>query len=153
MNIDDALEAMDELLDKAMQVPFSGKKGLVDIEGIRGLIEDIRLNMPDEINQAKQLVNDRKIILSDAKAEADRIIKKAEEKAERMISQQEITKQANEKANEIVHDAQTKYNELRVSTNDYVDSMLTRVEELLNKDMADVKKARSVLKGEVKVIK
>ena len=146
MNIDDALEAMDEILDKSMQVPFSNKKGLVDVEALRELIEDIRLNMPTEITQAKNLVNDRKVILSDAKQEADRIIRKAEERANKLVSQQEITRQATEKANQILMNAQTKYTELCTSTNEYVDSMLTRVEELLTKDIADVKKARSALK-------
>ena len=146
MNIDDALEAMDELLDKSMQVPFSNKKGLVDVEAIRELIDDIRLNMPTEITQAKNLVNDRKVIISDAKQEADRINRKAEERAARLVSQQEITRQATEKANQILMNAQTKYTELCNSTNEYVDSMLTRVEELLNKDIADVRKARNALK-------
>ena len=146
MNIDDALEAMDEILDKSMQVPFSNKKGLVDVEALRELIDDIRLNMPTEITQAKNLVNDRKAILSDAKQEADRIIRKAEERAVKLVSQQEITRQATEKANQILMNAQTKYTELFNSTNEYVDSMLTRVEELLARDIADVKKARSALK-------
>ena len=146
MNIDDALEAMDEILDKSMQVPFSNKKGLVDVEALRELIDDIRLNMPTEITQAKNLVNDRKVIISDAKQEADRIIRKAEERATKLVSQQEITRQATEKANQILMNAQTKYTELCTSTNEYVDSMLTRVEELLTKDVADIKKARNALK-------
>lgn len=146
MNIDDALEAMDELLDKSMQVPFSQKKGMVDVAALRDLIEDIRMNMPTEITQAQKLVNDRKIIISDAKQEADRIIRKAEENAKKLVSQQEITRQANEKATQILTNAQTKYNELCNNTNEYVDSMLTRVEELLSKDLADVKKARTTLK-------
>lgn len=146
MNIDDALLAMDEILDKSMQVPFSGKKGLVDVEALRELIDDIRLNMPTEITQAKNLVNDRKVIISDARQEADRIIRKAEERATKLVSQQEITRQATEKANQILMNAQTKYTELCTSTNEYVDSMLTRVEELLTKDVADIKKARNALK-------
>ena len=146
MNIDDALEAMDEILDKSMQVPFSNKKGLVDVEALRELIDDIRLNMPTEITQAKNLVNDRKVILSDAKQEADRIIRKAEERAAKLVSQQEITRQATEKANQILMNAQTKYTELCNSTNEYVDSMLTRVEELLTRDVTDIKKARNALK-------
>ena len=146
MNIDDALEAMDEILDKSMQVPFANKKGLVDVESLREIIDDIRLNLPAEITQAKNLVNDRKVIISDARQEADRIIRKAEERATKLVSQQEITRQATEKANQILMNAQTKYTELCNSTNEYVDSMLTRVEELLTKDIADVKKARNALK-------
>ena len=146
MNIEDALEAMDEILDKSVQVPFSQKKGMVDVESLRELIDDIRLNLPTEITQARNLVNDRKVILSDAKQEADRIIRKAEDRAAKLVSQQEITRQANEKANQIMTNAQTKYTELCNTTNEYVDSMLTRVEELLTKDAADIKKARIALK-------
>lgn len=146
MNIEDALEAMDEILDKSVQVPFSNKKGMVDVEALRELIDDIRLNLPTEITQARNLVNDRKVIISDAKQEADRIIRKAEDRAAKLVSQQEITRQATEKANQILVNAQTKYNELCTSTNEYVDSMLTRVEELLTKDVADIKKARTALK-------
>ena len=146
MNIEDALEAMDEILDKSVQVPFSQKKGMVDVESLRELIDDIRLNLPTEITQARNLVNDRKVLLSDAKQEADRIIRKAEDRAAKLVSQQEITRQANEKANQILMNAQTKYNELFTSTNEYVDSMLTRVEELLTKDVADIRKAKSALK-------
>lgn len=146
MNIEDALESMDEILDKSMQVPFSQKKGMVDVSALRDLIEDIRMNMPSEITQAQKLVNDRKIIISDAKQEADRIIRKAEESAAKLVSQQEITRQANEKARQMLTTAQTQYSELCNKTNEYVDSMLTRVEELLTKDLADVKKARTTLK-------
>ncbi len=146
MNIEDALESMDEILDKAIQVPLSNKKGLVDVEALRELIDDIRFNLPNEITQARNLVNDRKVIISDAKQEADRIIRKAEDRAAKLVSQQEITRQANEKANQIMTNAQTKYTELCNTTNEYVDSMLTRVEELLTKDAADIKKARIALK-------
>lgn len=146
MNIEDALESMDEILDKAIQVPLSNKKGLVDVEALRELIDDIRFNLPSEITQARNLVNDRKVIISDAKQEADRIIRKAEDRAAKLVSQQEITRQANEKANQIMTNAQTKYTELCNTTNEYVDSMLTRVEELLTKDAADIKKARIALK-------
>jgi F0F1-type ATP synthase membrane subunit b/b' len=147
MNVDEILETIEEMLDKAVQVPFSGKKCLVDVEKLREWIDEIRLNLPSEIKQARNLVNDRKIILNDAKAEADSIIKKAEEKARNLVSQQEITRQAQEKANEIMANAQTKSKELRNTTNDYVDNMLSNLEELLSKDLIEIKKARSALKG------
>lgn len=147
MNMDEILEMMDDTLDKAMAVPFSGKKSLIDVDKMRELIGEIRLSMPNEIRQAKKLVQDRKTIISEAKNEADGIIKKAEEKAKTLISQQEITKQAQQRAGEIMTSAQQKSKELRTTTNEYVDNMLGRVEELLSHDLVDVKKARNALKG------
>ena len=58
MNIDDLLDIMDELIDKAWKVPLSSKS-MVDVERIKDVVQDIRLNMPAEIRQAKTIVADR----------------------------------------------------------------------------------------------
>ena len=71
MNIDDILDAMDEMLDRAWNLPLTGGRCVVDAEKVRDLIDDIRLNMPAEIKQAKQIVADRADIISVAKKEAE----------------------------------------------------------------------------------
>lgn len=150
MNIDEILEMMDDMLDKAVQVPFSNKKSLVEVDKMRELIDEVRMNMPKEIKQAKDLVSDRKVIISDAKNEANSIITKAEQRAAVLVSQQEVTRVANAKANEITAAAQEKSRDLRDTTNKYVDNMLNRVEELLSHDLVDIKKARTALKSTIK---
>ncbi len=147
MGIDEILEMMDDMLDKAVNVPFSNKKSLIDVDKMRELIDEIRLNMPREIKQAHDLVADRKTILNDAKNEAAAIVARAEQRAQALVSQQEIVRQANARAAEINAAAQTQTKELRDMTNKYVDNMLTKVEELLSNDIIDVKKARSALKN------
>jgi vacuolar-type H+-ATPase subunit H len=147
MSIEEILEMIDETLDKALQMPFSNKKSLIDVEKMRELIDEIRLNMPSEIKQAKNLVRDRKNIVDNAKDEADNIIKRAEEKAKLLVSQQEITRQAGQRANEIMASAQAKSKELRSTTNEYIDNALSGVEELLQQDLANIKKARNALKA------
>ena len=94
MTIEEILEIMDETLDRAMQVPFSNEKSLVDVEKMRELVDEVRLNLPHEFKLAKKLVQDRKTILEDAKGEADTIIKQAEERAKQLVSQQEVTRLA-----------------------------------------------------------
>ena len=150
MNIEEILEMMDEILDKSMQVPFSNKKSLVDVDKMRELVDEIRLSMPNEIKQAKKLVQDRKIIIEDAKGEADTIIKKADEKAKQLVSQQEISRLAQQRANEIMTSAQQKSKELRITTNDYIDNTLSKVEDLLSNDLVNIKKARHALKATTK---
>ena len=147
MSIEEILDAMDEELDSAKQIPFTGGKSSVDVGTFRDLINKIRLNLPGEIKQAQALVNDRKVIINDAKAEADSIIRKAEEKAKVMVSEEVITKQAQQRAHDILTAAQTKSKEIRNATNDYVESMLSRVDELLASNLTDVRKTRSALKG------
>ena len=93
MGIDEILEMMDDMLDKAVNVPFSNKKSLIDVEKMRELIDEIRLNMPREIKQAHDLVNDRKAILNNAKNEAAAIVQRAEQRASALVAQQEIVRQ------------------------------------------------------------
>lgn len=102
MNIDDILDAMDEMLDRAWNLPLTGGRCVVDAEKVRDLIDDIRLNMPAEIKQAKQIVADRTDIISVAKKEAEDIVRKAEEHAKALVEQEEITKQAQARATEIL---------------------------------------------------
>ena len=150
MSIDEILEMMDDMLDKAVNVPFTSKKSLIEVDKMRELIDEVRINMPKEVTQARELVNDRKTILNDAKNEAANIIARAEQRAAALVSQQEIVRQANEKANELNATAQAQTKELRDLTNKYVDNMLTKVEELLSNDLIDVKKARNALKSTIK---
>ena len=76
MNIDEILDVIDELLDRSCSLPLSGGRCVVDADKVRDLIDDIRLNIPSEIKQAKAIVSDRTDIISGAKKEAESIIRK-----------------------------------------------------------------------------
>ena len=147
MSIDEILEEMDDELDRSKNIPLTGGRSLIDVEQFRELVKQVRLNLPGEIKQAQALVNDRRVIINDAKAQAESIIRKAEEKAKVMVSEEVITKQAQQRAHEILTAAQTKSKEIRNATNDYVENMLSRVDELLTGNLADVRKTRAALKG------
>ena len=146
MNIEDILAMMDDVLDKAVAVPFS-RKSLIDVEKMNDLINDVRMNLPREIESARGVVQERKQLITEANREADKIIKRAEERAKQMISAQEITRLAQARAEEIMLNAQQKSKELRHTTNDYVDNMLEKTEGMFSRNLADVKKARAALRS------
>ena len=79
-NTDILLEDLEDVLDDATSIPLS-KKCAVDVDKIKTIIEDIRLNTPQETKQAKAIVDSRNTILEEAKKEAAEIIKKAQEEA------------------------------------------------------------------------
>ena len=144
MSIEELLEEFDEVLDAGMKLP--GKRTLLDAEKVRELVDDIRLNLPAEIKQAKSIVNDRTEIISRAKAEADDIIKRADERAQAMVAQEEITRLADEKAREIIAAAQSKSREMRKAAQDFVDDIMQRADEGLTANLAEVRKTRASLK-------
>ena len=85
MTLDELLEQFDELLDSGIKIP--GKKTIVDIEKLRAVVDEIRLNIPAEIKQAKGIVADRADIITNAKREADGIIRNAEERANALFAE------------------------------------------------------------------
>ena len=85
MTIDELLDVMDETLEEAVNLPFTGGKRMVDVEKVREIIDEIRLNMPAEIRQAKNIVKDRNTILEKARGESEDIVKRAEERARAIV--------------------------------------------------------------------
>lgn len=147
MTLDELLEQFDAVLDSGVKIP--GKKTIVDIEKLRAVVDDIRLNIPSEIKQARGIVADRADIITTAKREADGIIKNAEDRAKAMVAQEEIVKKAQEKATEIISNAQGKSREMRKAAQDFVDDIMRRADEGLTSNLAEIRKTRAALKQQI----
>ncbi len=147
MSIEELLEQFDEILDGGVRIP--GRKTIVDIEKLRALVDDIRLNIPGEIKQAKGIVSDRADIITNAKREADGIIRSAEERAKALVAQEEITRLAQEKASEIISTAQAKSREMRKAAQEFVDDIMRRADEGLTANLSEVRKTRAALKQQI----
>ena len=146
MNIEEILDMLDELLDKSWSLPLSGGRSVVDDEKIRELLDDIRLNLPTEIKQAKAIVADRADIMANAKREADAIVHRAEDRARALIAQEEIVKAAQQKASEILSQAQSKAKELRSASQEFSDDILRQSEESLAKLLTEIRSTRQAMR-------
>ncbi len=144
MNIDELLEMLDEIIDSGVKIP--GKKTLIDADKLRAVVDDIRLNLPTEIKQAKGIVADRAEIITEAKRNADNMIRAAEERAKAMVAQEEITQLAQAKAAEIISNAQVKSREMRKAAQDFVDDLMARADSGLTANLVEVRKTRASLK-------
>lgn len=146
MTINDILNMMEDILEGALSIPLSGGKCMVNAERFHELIEDARLNIPSEINQAQLVVGQRKAILDDAKREAESTIKVAEERARRLVEENEITRQAKEKAKEMLTTAQTQSRELKRAANEYADNILKNTEQTLMESVTQIRTAKAALR-------
>lgn len=146
MSIDELLDQIDEMIDKAWGLPLSGGKCLVEADRLRDIIDDIRGNMPSEIRQAKSIVSDRGDIIDTAKKEAEDIVRAAEERARALVMQEEIVKQAQQKANEILTQTQQKCREMRKGAQEFTEDLLKRTEESLAHHTAEIHQARQAIR-------
>ncbi|MGI6404428.1 MAG: ATPase [Oscillospiraceae bacterium] len=150
MNIEEVLDLLDELLDKSWSLPLSGGRCVVDAEKVRDFIDDIRINLPNEIKQAKAIVNDRSEILEAAHREAESIIRKAEERAKALIAQEEIIKISQSKASEILAQTQMQSREIRQAAQAFSDDILRVTEEAITNSLNEVRQTRQALRSKSK---
>jgi cell division septum initiation protein DivIVA len=147
VNIEDLINALDDIILAGWSLPLTNGQCIVDREKVKDIIQDMRLNIPNEIRHAKAIVADKNEIIARAKKEAEEIVSRAKKEAQRMASDEEILKLANTKATEVVGAAQAKSKEIKQNTSAYSESVLERMEDLLAKTMIEVKQTRQQIKN------
>jgi vacuolar-type H+-ATPase subunit H len=145
--IDEILNIMDELLDKAPVVPLSVKKVMIDRERMHECIDDLRMNLPSEFKQARHIAHDRNDILRTANTDAETIIKRAEERARALVSNDEIVKQAKKEADEILRTAGDRAKQVKGVVDNYIDRVMSRSEEAVRASLEEIRKTKTELKG------
>ena len=115
---------------------------MLDREAVLNLLDDIKVQLPVELAEAKRLVTARDEFIGNAKQEAESLRRAAEDRARMLVDQQEIMRVARSKSNEMVGRAEQKSRELRQAANAYVDDALRRTEEAVNAALDEVRQSR-----------
>ena len=150
MSVEHLLDQLDEMVDNAATLPLSNKI-LIDGEKLRRLLEDIRLDMPKDVQSARAIVTDRTSIIDNARKEAEGIVRQAEERARAMIANDAITQQAQEKANDLLAQTRVKAGEIRKAANEYVDDLMQRTDESIALSLSELRKARQSIKSSQRI--
>ena len=117
------LEDLEDVVEGATKVPMMNKV-MIEAEEVNNIIKDIRLSLPDDVQQAKSIRDERDRIMAEAKSEYERIIREARKQADYLVEESEITARATKCAQEIKQDAEMQARILKMRTYDYVDKML-----------------------------
>lgn len=136
----DALELLEELetiIDKGVGVPFMGRC-LLDKEDLLDLLQEIKLKLPKDLEEARWIKEERQRILKEAETEAENMIKNAEDQIISMINENEITKKAIQQSNEIMEKAQKGAKAMQASSYQYADNLLENVEKVVTGAMRDL---------------
>jgi len=128
MKVLELLDEIEEIVDTASGVPLTGKI-MVESNELLEIVKEIRTELPEEIQQARWIKNERDRILGEAKNEYETIIRKAEEEAEDLIDNDHIMVRAKERAEQLMMTTENNIRQLKMSTYDYVDGILFDFQE------------------------
>ena len=137
------LEMLYTMIDQAGGIPLGAEKCVIERDKALDLIDEIKAQFPNELAEARRLVDARAEFITNAKREADTIRKTAEERARQLMEEQEVIKAARSRANELVSGAENSANELKRAANEYVDDAMRRTEEALAAALEEMRQTRS----------
>ena len=141
--VQELLEMLYTMISEAWGIPLGADKCVVERDKALDLIEEIKVQFPQEMAEAKRLVDARSEFITGAKREADTIKKTAEDRARQLVDNQEVIKAAKAKSNEIVKGAEQSAGELKRAANEYVDDAMKRTEEALATALEEMRQTRA----------
>lgn len=147
MSIENLMDNLEDIMEASWHLPMSGGKTVIDAGEVKRILEDIRLQLPKEILQARKIIEDRTKIIEDAKHEAQNIIKVSEEKIRAMIEKSEIVKNAQTSANNIISEATKQSKEMKLSANKYAQDVMKQLDEVVTSNLTEIRKARQMLQS------
>lgn len=147
------LEDIDSVIrevQEAKPVPLSAS-AMVNKKSLLTKLERIRKNAPEELKQARWVVQDRDGLMTGAQAEIEQLKAEVYAERERLLSQTEMVVAANREADSIVEEAKKRARQIRVEAEDYVDAKLASFEVVLQKTLGAVTRGRDSLRGRLDV--
>ncbi|MCL6634976.1 MAG: ATPase [Peptococcaceae bacterium] len=146
MDLLSALNELEELIESSGKIPLT-RKVMVDEDRLLDLLDRIRTTIPEEIRQARWIIQEREKVLDDSKKEAMRILEDAQKQVERRADESEVARQAKAVAEEIVAKAESVAREIREGARQYADDILANLQESLGKILNQIEQGRSELKA------
>ena len=142
-NTEDIIGALYDLVQDARSVPLNADKCMVERDKVLDMLDEIITNLPAELKQSRTIVESRNELISQARREAEGIIRQAQEQAEQLVNKEAIYVEARRRSEELVKQTQAKINDLKAAGNAYMDGNLRQTEEVIAKCLAEVRETRT----------
>ncbi len=135
----DLLDRMETLVNQSRRVPLTPNI-VVNEEELLDTLDHIRVGLPDEVKEARLLLEEREQRLRDASQQAQQIVAAAEERADRLTDDHEIARRAQADAERMLAEARERSRRVRREADDYVRQTMEELEERLGQALQTVRK-------------
>ena len=118
---------------------------VVDQAAALGLIDELRVAVPEEVRAAKRINSEGERIIEKAQEEAERIVAKAQEQAAFLIDERGLTQQAEADSRRIIGEAEADAEDVRRGADEYAVNVLVGLEGDVVKTLQSIKKGIDLL--------
>ncbi len=102
------VDRLENLISSSRRMPLVSQV-IVKEADILNIIDQLRTTIPDEIKQARRVIQDKERILAQAQAEANALLARAREESEQAVNRQGLLKAAEARSKELVRRAEEEH--------------------------------------------
>ena len=139
---EDIIGALYDMVQDARAMPLAADKCILERDRVLDMLDEIIALLPSELKQSRTIVESRNELISQARREAETIIRQAQEDAKKLVTKEAIYTEAKRRAEELAEQAQTRINQLRKAANEYMDESLRQTEEAISRALTEVRDTR-----------
>jgi len=118
---------------------------VVDQNAALGLIDELRVAVPEGVRAAKRINSEGERIIEKAQEEAERIVGRAQEQAAFLIDERGLTQAAEGESRRIIEEAHGDGDRIRAGADDYALSVLQGLEGDVQRTLQSIQKGLSLL--------
>lgn len=134
------VDRLENLVASSRRVPLVNQIMLKESD-ILSILDQMRTSIPDEIKQARRIIQDKERILAQVQAEASKIMERAHEDAQEAINRESLLRLADEKAEQIKVEADAYVAETLRALRDH----LTSIEMDIDRSILSIEKGLASL--------
>ena len=141
-NSEDIIGALYDMVQDARSMPLAADKCILERDKVLDMLDEIIAQLPAELKQSRTIVESRNELISQARREAENIVRQAQEQSKQMVTKEAIYAEAKKRSEELVGQTQAKIEQLRKAGNASMDDSLRQTEEVVSKALAEIRETR-----------
>ena len=141
-NIEDMIGALYDMVQDARSMPLAADKCILERDRVLDMLDEIIAQLPGELKQSRTIVESRNELITQARREAESILRQAKEQSKQMVTKEAVYVEAKRRSEELVAQTQAQIDQLKKVGNEYMDDALRRTEETIAQALENVKDTR-----------
>ena len=138
------VDRIEELTVNSLHIPMTSKV-LIDEQDLFELLDHLREFLPQEIQQAQQVLEQQAQILQEAKSTAEKLLTATKEKTKQYLAEDSLVKQAQKAANQTRLNAEQEVKRQRYEADKYSEQVLADLEQKVTRALNMVHAGRQNL--------
>ena len=139
------VDRLENLIAGSRRMPLVNQI-IIKESDILNIVDQLRTTIPDEIKQARRVIQDKERILAQAQADANALLARARDESEQAVNREGLLRAAETRSQELVRRAEEEAEQLKNEADGYVIETLRALRDHLSSIETDI--GRSILSVE-----